>query len=89
MCESRYIDGDPKPVKKGNLTSVDDFEINNYYWARYNCGFFIVQCRFDGAPNADKNTWVLIGDGCKHPIPMALKVFGGGIYGPLIEPYET
>jgi len=89
MGEFKYIDGDPKPLKEGNLKSIDDFEVGEYYWARYNTGFFIVQCWFGKEPCADQTTWVLTSDLCKHPLSEALTVFAGGIYGPLEKPYDT
>ncbi|MCP5099422.1 MAG: hypothetical protein GY943_28035 [Chloroflexi bacterium] len=84
MC----IDDNPTPENEGNLTSVDEFKPNKYYWVRYNCNFLIARTEFDAVGDNHLDL-VIRGEGFKHPLTMALKVFAGGIYGPIEQPYDT
>ena len=94
----RHIDGNPHPEKEGNLTEVSQFESGKYYWVRYNCKFLIgkVEIRHPddsvediAAFYKDEANVLIVGQDFNHDLPTALKVFAGGMYGPIKVPYEV
>ena len=68
------------------LLCVDDFELGQYYWCRFNCGWLIGRVNYTKAEQiADRGSWVfkatsLIDAGeYEYSLEMALKVFTGGV----------
>jgi len=74
-------------MKLNAVKCSDDFELDQYYWCRFNCGWLIGRVTYTEAEKiVDKNSWIIRATSLvdtseyKYDLEMALKVFTGGVF---------